>query len=98
MVWGCKEANHQEGAAVGFAEHWEAAAVAGAPFAVEESSSFPLHLHHLLAETDAYGAEGAWHHLAVEPAVAGLEFPFLPSQLLAAEEVQACSPGSASVE
>lgn len=89
------EANHQ-GVAAGVAGHWEAAAGAEAPSAAEESSSFPLHLHHPLAEIDGDGVEEAWYHPAAEPAVAGLEFPFLPfhpSQLPAAEEVQACSPG-----
>ncbi len=96
VVSGCMEANHQGAAAAGVAGHWEAAAGAEAPSAAEESSSSPLHLLHPLTETDGDGVEGAWYHLAAEPAVAGLEFPFPPfhpSQLPAAGEVRVCSPG-----
>lgn len=96
VVWGCMEANHRGGAAAaGVVGHWEAAAGAEAPSAAEVSSSSPHHHQQPLAETDGDGVEGAWYLLAAEPAVAVLEFPFLPfhpSQLPAAEKVQACSP------
>lgn len=101
VVLDCKEANHQGAAAAGAAGHSEAAAGAEAPSAAEVSSSFHLHLHQPLAETDGDGVEGAWYHLAAAPAVAGLEFPFLPfhpSQLPAAEGVRSCSPVWVSVE
>lgn len=99
MVWGCMEANHQDAAAA-TVRHWEAAAAeAEAPSVAVESSSSPLHLLHPSTETDdGDDVAGSWHHFVAVLAVAVLEFPFHPSQLLAAEGVLANSPGWVSVE